>query len=130
MIGGLWSKHLWLMTIIGNELAKPAEQRLNWLLWHDRDTVLMNPQIPLDIFVPPEPEFKDIHLLVTNDRNGLNNGVFMIRVNAWSFKFFASAVSIREYQPGIELKYTEQSGMEEAIKRVSFLVIEPLFQIT
>lgn len=118
MIRGLWSKHGWMMTIIGQELAKPEEQRLQWLLWHDRDTVLMNPQLPLDIFVPPEPEFSHIHLIVTNDRNGLNNGVFMVRVNQWAFKLFASALSIREYQPEIVLKYTEQSGMEQAIKRV------------
>ncbi|PSN60102.1 hypothetical protein BS50DRAFT_507207 [Corynespora cassiicola Philippines] len=117
MIRGLWSKHGWIMTIIGQELAKPEDQRLKWLMWHDRDTVLMNPQIPLDIFVPPESQFSNIHLVVTNDRNGLNNGVFMVRVSQWAFKLFASALSIREYQPDIPLKYTEQSGMEEAIKR-------------
>ncbi|KAF2652599.1 glycosyltransferase family 34 protein [Lophiostoma macrostomum CBS 122681] len=117
MIRGLWSKHGYILTILGQELAKPEDQRLKWLLWHDRDTVLMNPQIPLDIFVPPEPEFNNIHMLVTKDRNGLNNGVFMMRVSQWSFKLFASALSIREYQPEIPLKYTEQSGMEEAIKR-------------
>ncbi|KAF2273713.1 uncharacterized protein EI97DRAFT_435880 [Westerdykella ornata] len=117
MLRGLWSKHAYILTIIGNELAKPAHERLAWLMWHDRDTVLMNPQIPLDIFVPPSPAFDHIHLLVTNDRNGLNNGVFFCRVSAASFKFFASALSIREYEPEIQLKYTEQSGMEEVIKR-------------
>ncbi|KAF2788667.1 glycosyltransferase family 34 protein [Melanomma pulvis-pyrius CBS 109.77] len=117
MLRGLWSKHAYIMTIIGQELAKPEDQRLQWLLWHDRDTVLMNPQLPLDIFVPPEPEFANIHFLVTNDRHGLNNGVFLCRVSQLSFKFFASALSIREYQPEIPLKYTEQSGMEEVIKR-------------
>jgi hypothetical protein len=117
LLRGLWSKHAYILTIIGNELAKPENERLEWVLWHDRDTVLMNPQIPLDIFVPP-PEFSHIHMLVTDDRNGLNNGVFLCRVSAASFKFFASALSIREYQPEIQLKYTEQSGMEEVIKRV------------
>ncbi|KAF2179427.1 glycosyltransferase family 34 protein [Zopfia rhizophila CBS 207.26] len=117
MIRGLWSKHGWIMTIIGQELAKPEDQRLEWLLWHDRDTILMNPQLPLDIFIPPEPQFSNIHMLVTNDRHGLNNGVFMVRVSQWAFKLFASALSIREYQPEIPLKYTEQSGMEEVIKR-------------
>jgi hypothetical protein len=119
MLRGLWSKHAYILSIIGNELAKPENERLKWVLWHDRDTVLMNPQIPLDIFVPPSPAFDHIHMLVTNDRNGLNNGVFLCRVSAASFKFFASALSIREYQPEIQLKYTEQSGMEEVIKRVS-----------
>jgi len=118
MIRGLWSKHGFLLTIIGQELSKPKDQRLQWLMWHDRDTVLMNPQIPLHVFVPPEPDFANINLLVTNDRNGLNNGVFMVRVGQWAFKLFASALSIREYQPEIPLKYTEQSGMEETIKRV------------
>ncbi|CAI6341079.1 unnamed protein product [Periconia digitata] len=120
MIRGLWSKHGWIMTVIGQELSKPEEQRLKWLMWHDRDTVLMNPQIPLDIFVPPEANFSHINLLVTKDRNGLNNGVFMIRVGQWAMKLFASALSIREYQPELVLKYTEQSGMEETIKRVGF----------
>jgi hypothetical protein len=119
MLRGLWSKHAYILTIIGNELAKPENERLKWVLWHDRDTVLMNPQLPLDIFVPPEPAFNHIHMLVTEDKNGLNNGVFLCRVSGASFKFFASALSIREYQPEIQLKYTEQSGMEEVIKRVS-----------
>jgi hypothetical protein len=119
ILRGLWSKHAYILSIIGTELAKPENERLKWVLWHDRDTVLMNPQIPLDIFVPPSPAFDHIHMLVTNDRNGLNNGVFLCRVSAASFKFFASALSIREYQPEIQLKYTEQSGMEEVIKRAS-----------
>ncbi|KAF1996219.1 glycosyltransferase family 34 protein [Amniculicola lignicola CBS 123094] len=117
ILRGLWSKHLWIMTVIGQELAKPEDLRLNWLLWHDRDTVLMNPQIALDIFLPPEPQFSNIHLIATNDHNGLNNGVFFVRVSPWAFKLFASALSIPEYQPEIPLKYSEQSAMEEAIKR-------------
>jgi hypothetical protein len=118
MLRGLWSKHAYILTIIGKELAKPENERLKWVLWHDRDTVLMNPQIPLDIFVPPEPAFNHIHMVVTEDKNGLNNGVFLCRVSGASFKFFASTLSIREYQPEVQLKYTEQSGMEEVIKRV------------
>ena len=118
MVRGLWSKHSYLLTIIGQELAKPESQRLKWLFWHDRDTILMNPQVPLDIFLPPSPEFDHIQLLVTNDRNGLNNGVFMVRVGQWAFKMLASALSVREYQPELPLKYTEQSGMEAVIQRV------------
>lgn len=118
MLKGLWSKHAYILSIIGNELAKPLEERLEWVLWHDRDTVLMNPQLPLDIFVPPSPAFNHIHFLVTNDHNGLNNGVFLCRVSGASFKFFASALSFREYRPEVMLKYTEQSGMEEVIKSV------------
>ncbi|KAH9864537.1 hypothetical protein J1614_010472 [Plenodomus biglobosus] len=117
MLQGLWSKHAYILSIIGNELVKPVKERLEWVMWHDRDTLLMNPQIPLNIFVPPSPAFDHIHLLVTNDRHGLNNGVFFCRVSAASFKFFANALSFKEYEPDVQLKYTEQSGMEEVIKR-------------
>jgi hypothetical protein len=124
MLPGLWSKHAYLLSIIGSELAKPRSQRLDWLFWHDRDTLLMNPNIPLSIFLPP-PGFEDVNLVVANDRNGLNNGVFFVRVGEWSFKMFASALSVREYEPGVVLKYSEQSAMEEVIRRVRFSL--PLF---
>jgi hypothetical protein len=89
------------------------------LFWSDRDTILMNPHIPLSIFLPPKG-FEYINMVVTRDRNGLNNGVFFVRVHTSSFKLFASALSIREYMPGLELKYTEQSGMEKVIETVHF----------
>ncbi|KAF1919333.1 hypothetical protein BDU57DRAFT_426411, partial [Ampelomyces quisqualis] len=117
MVRGLWSKHAYLLTIIGNELAKPEAERLKWLFWHDRDTVVMNSNIPLSMFLPPESDFGHINLIVTRDRNGLNNGVFFVRVSQWALKMFASTLSIREYLPEVLLKYTEQSGMEETIKR-------------
>jgi len=121
MVRGLWSKHAYMLTIIGAELAKPESQRLKWLFWHDRDTILMNPNVPLEVFLPPEPEFAHINLLVTRDRNGLNNGVFLVRVNQWGLKMFASALSVREYEPGVVLKYSEQSAMEQVIKRVRYV---------
>jgi len=32
ILSGLWSKHAWIMTIIGQELAKPEDERLHWIL--------------------------------------------------------------------------------------------------
>ncbi|CAN9128025.1 hypothetical protein AA0119_g5752 [Alternaria tenuissima] len=117
MLPGLWSKHAFLLTILGAELAKPAAERLEWLFWHDRDTILMNPKVPLQVFLPP---VQDVHLVVTNDRHGLNNGVFFIRVNEWAIRFFAAALSLKEYNPDIQLKYSEQSAMEEVSMRQYF----------
>ena len=65
-------------------------------MWHDRDVVLMNPRISLDIFLLLEPEFGHINLLVTKDLNGLSNGVFLVGVSQWEFKMFANALIIRE----------------------------------
>jgi hypothetical protein len=117
MFPGLWSKHVFLLTILGAELAKPAAERLEWLFWHDRDTILMNPNVPLHVFLPP---VQDVHLVVTNDRHGLNNGVFLIRVNEWAVRLLAAALSLKEYDPDIQLKYSEQSAMEEVIRRPYF----------
>ena len=55
MIRGLWAKHGYILIILGQELAKLEPDRLEWLLWHDRDVVLLNQQISLDIFLPSKP---------------------------------------------------------------------------
>lgn len=120
ILPGLWSKHAHILTHLGAELSKPASQRLHWLMWHDRDTILTNPSIPLTIFLPPEPAFASVNLVVARDRNGLNNGVFFIRVSEWGVRMFASALSVREYEPSRTLRYSEQSAMEAVIERVRF----------
>jgi hypothetical protein len=78
--------------------------------------------VRLEEFLPP-PEFENIHLLATNDRHGLNNGVFLLRVNAWSLKLFHNALAFHHYRPDIKLKYSEQSGMEEVLKEVNFSLL-------
>jgi hypothetical protein len=118
MLPGLWSKQSYLLTILGVELAKPPDQRLQWLLWHDRDTILMNANVPLEIFLLPVEEFGHVNLVVTRDRNGLNNGVFLVRVGEWAVKMFASSLRLREYLMQVELKYSEQTAMEMVIARV------------
>ncbi|KAI2482339.1 galactosyl transferase GMA12-MNN10 family protein [Pyrenophora tritici-repentis] len=120
MLPGLWSKHAYLLTILGAQIALLPSSRLDWLFWHDRDTILTNPNIPFSIFLPPEQKFSYVNLVVTKDRNGLNNGVFLIRVNEWSVRFLAACLSLREWDSGVVLRYSEQSTMEVVIARDSF----------
>lgn len=75
-------------------------------------------KIPLSIFLPPRG-FEHVNLVVAKDRNGLTNGVFFFKVGQWSTKMFASALSVREYMPEVELRYSEQSAMEMVIAWVS-----------
>ena len=79
----------------------------------------MNPNIPLDIFLPPD-EFKDIHLLVTNDGNGLNNGVFPIRVHPWSVELMSAVVAFTIFRPDVNLVFRDQSALEEVLKEDRF----------
>ncbi|KAK4981281.1 hypothetical protein LTR66_010120 [Elasticomyces elasticus] len=80
--------------------------------WHDADLVLMNSKIPLDVFLPPEPEWSHIHLLCSNDLNGINAGVFFLRVHEWSAWFLAAVLSYTHYNPSVVLAYSEQTAME------------------
>jgi hypothetical protein len=82
----------------------------------------MNPLLRLEDFLPP-PGFEKIYLLATNDRHGLNNGVFILRVNDWSLRLLSAAMAFHHFNPDISLKYTEQSAMEEVIKNVCRLLL-------
>ncbi len=83
----------------------------------------MNPKIPLDVFIPPQPEFDYVNLLVTNDRHGLNSRVFLIRVNDWSVKKLSGVIAFHNFRSTVELKYSEQSALEEMISdvRIAFV---------
>lgn len=72
----------------------------------------MNPNIPLDIYLPPEQDFPHIHLVVTNDHNGLNSGSFFLRVNEWAVKYLVDIIALHSYKPDVKLKYSDQSAQE------------------
>lgn len=74
--------------------------------------MVTNANIDLGMFLPPGKDFKHIHLLVTNDHNGLNSGSFFIRVNEWSVKYLADIMALQNYKPELRLKYTDQSAQE------------------
>jgi hypothetical protein len=75
----------------------------------------MNPQISLDIFIPPSPDFDWVNIVYTQDRHGLNNGVFLIKVNAWSVKLLSGVIALHNFKPDKELVFSEQSSLEELI---------------
>jgi hypothetical protein len=116
----VWSKPAYILSLLLRELAKPQEERLEWLLWVDADTIMLNPYVPLEIFLPPSPQFDDIHLLVTNDWNGLNNGVFPVRVNQWAVELFSAIISSRYYKPDQDLTFRDQSAMDTLLKDKKF----------
>ncbi|TKX23058.1 galactosyl transferase-like protein 2 [Elsinoe australis] len=107
-----WNKPLWLLSVLTQELAKPVDERLQWLAWIDSDVTLMNPNIPLEAFLPPRKAWSHINLVCTNDHNGLSNGVFFLRVHPWAVDLFTTILSIKKYEPGLDLEFEEQTAME------------------
>jgi hypothetical protein len=75
----------------------------------------MNPDMPLETFLPP-PEFPDAHLLVTRDWNGLNSGVFFLRVHPWSVELLSAAIAYPRVKPNEELIWFEQSAINNVLK--------------
>lgn len=100
-------------------MAKPDYARLQWLMWFDADTLVINPLIAVETFLPTH-DLDGVNLLVTEDWNGLNNGVFLLRVNAWSVNMLTNVLSYPSFKPDEKLPFTEQSAMERMIQDPRF----------
>ncbi|KAH9859394.1 hypothetical protein IAQ61_011175 [Plenodomus lingam] len=111
IVPGIWNKVAYLQNLVSEELLKPERERLEWLFWADRDTLILDQCRPLSSFLPPKsPEFDKVNFLAIHDAYGLNYGVFFIRVNTWAINFFYNILSYPYYKPQDELIFAEQSA--------------------
>lgn len=111
LVEGLWTKQAQLLQILIRELAKPPGERYQWIFWHDADCVLMNHNVPLELFLPPSG-WEHIHWLVANDLSGLNAGIYFIRVHEWAVHFLAASLSYPLYNPERWLIHDEQTAQD------------------
>lgn len=121
--GGLWSKPAYMLQHMLAELEKPEPDRLQWLFWFDSDIILLNPHIPLELFLPPNTnttKWNHLRAIVCQDHKGLNTGVFALKVDKWSVNLLAATLSFRLSLPHIKLKYNDQSAMEYWLQSDSF----------
>ncbi|KAF9106357.1 hypothetical protein BGX29_009774 [Mortierella sp. GBA35] len=92
----------------------------DWIFWIDTDALIINMDIQLERFVDDR-----YSLIITEDRNYLNAGVFMLKVNEWSREymrdiwsrvskseneqdFMISLLTQPEYQSKRHVKYLPQ----------------------
>lgn len=121
ILDDVWTKPAWILALILRELARAPVERLEWLFWMDADTVLLNPYIPIAAFLPPESGgFDDVNLVVVHDWNGLNNGVFAIRVCRWSVELLTAVLAFPHYRSDFFLLFRDQSAMDELLKERRF----------
>lgn len=99
IIESYWSKPALLLSILVEELEKPVKERTEWLMWVSPDVMILNPQIPLESFLPPE-DFQNGHILATRDEDGVNAGVFFLRVHSWSVKLLIDILAIPKNEFG------------------------------
>ncbi|KAJ6059797.1 hypothetical protein N7444_003436 [Penicillium canescens] len=115
ILDDVWTKPAFLLSLILEELVKPKTERLEWIFWFDADTVVMNPNIPIELFLPPA-DFPDIHVIFSKDWNGLNNGVFPIRVHPWSVELLSAVIAYPHYFPNTQLVFRDQSALGKLLE--------------
>ena len=76
--------------------------------YFDADSIIMNQEIPLEIFEPPS-DYGHINWLAGKDFNGLNAGVFILRVNQWSLNLLNRVMTYKHYHPDEEYTFQEQT---------------------
>ncbi|KAG4093208.1 hypothetical protein H8356DRAFT_1048726 [Neocallimastix lanati (nom. inval.)] len=87
------------------------EKEYDWVFWVDGDVILANPNIKLQTFLPIDNE---VHLIAA-DRQGLNSGVFFIRVHPWSLNFILRAGSYTYFNNSTYFKYGEETGINNVL---------------
>lgn len=68
----------------------------------------MNREIPLEIFDTPS-DFHHINWMAGKDWNGLNAGVFLLRVCPWSLDLLTRVMTHKHYHPTEDYTFEEQS---------------------
>ena len=63
----------------------------------------MNYETPLEVFLPPSTDafgLENVDLLITRNWDGLNSGVFGLRVSPWSVTFLSAVLAYPIYESG------------------------------
>lgn len=82
----------------------------DYIRWVDADSAVVNPALPLSIFLPPEA-LPEIHLLASKDQSGFNAGMFFIKINDWSIRTLTRAMTYDWHKPDIDLSFLEQTSL-------------------
>lgn len=59
-------------------------------------------------------------MLATQDQNGFNAGMFILRVHSWSVTALAEVVALRTLQPSVHLDFYDQSAIKWVIERPGY----------
>lgn len=126
----LFSKPLYMLSLTIAEMAKPVDERAEWLVFFDSDTILLNPNIPWTLFLPPS-DFSSIHFLGGRDwgdgsqdwgdGSGFNAGVFFVRINEWSVKMLTEVAALPDLRADVQLGFNaEQAAFKWVFKRAGY----------
>ncbi|EAW14977.1 uncharacterized protein ACLA_003900 [Aspergillus clavatus NRRL 1] len=116
---GFWNKPSYLLSLVIGELAKPPGKRVEWLMWVDADSIILNGAIPADLFIPPS-DLKDIHLVATKDHNGLNTGIMFLHIHPWTINMLVESLAYPLYLPNETLgRSMDQESMARVLNQTT-----------
>ena len=75
------------------------DNNADWLCWIDTDAIIMNMTIPLESFIINN----DADFIIGEDWNGINSGVFFLKVNNKTLEFIDTCI---KYKPIEYIKHT------------------------
>jgi len=101
-------------TIIKYLMKFLDEKTYDWIFWVDSDVLIVNPNIKLETFLPPLIN-DEIHLIISKDDNGLNAGIFFLRVHTWSLSFMMRSSVYTYYNKPRLLFYSDQASMNNVL---------------
>ena len=89
--------------------------------WIDPDTIVLNPQIPVQLFLPPK-DLDDYHFVGTHDKDGFNGGVMFLRVHEWTVKMLVEIIALPRIAPKLDL------GIEKAQEATEKVIMSDMFR--
>jgi len=90
------------------------ENNCDWIFWLDGDVSITNPTIKLETFLP---EDENINFVAATDYNGLNAGVFFLKVNSWSYNIIINAMSYPHFKEKEYLRFAEQTALNNVLSK-------------
>lgn len=116
---GFYNKPAYLLGLIIEEMTKPKEKRAEWIVWFDADTIILNPAVPWTLFLPPT-DFDEVYLLATQDFNGFNAGMAILRVNEWSVHVLSETIALGSLRPEVHIEHFDQGAFRAVFEREGY----------
>ncbi|KAH7065348.1 hypothetical protein B0J12DRAFT_32696 [Macrophomina phaseolina] len=91
-----------MLSVLQAELSKLQPERLEWLYYFPETTIILNPNVPLELFLPPNENstLASRHLLYpertttsTSPPPDLAHTVFAAKIHEWTVDLFTTLVS-------------------------------------
>lgn len=113
LLDGLWSREAALLEVVRRSLSDRSHRGLEWLVWIDSTSPLVDKRIALEAFLPPSDLEREVQLMYARD-------IVMIKVSSWSISFLSSVVDRQKYRTEDEFNDPDRWFFEDVTRYDEF----------